>query len=122
MVLPIMSYLFEEGVKHVLHSPENKETLNKCYVEVQAMGYVSGTSTVEMVMEGGRKSIAGRGKSMSRSQRHVSTWHVSQSLRFGFFFSHVLWHSSHSTVINMYLLSDNYESGTVLGAEDKSRK
>lgn len=90
MVLPTMSCLFKEEVKYIPHSPESKEKLNRCYVEVQAMGYVNGTSTVEMVMEGGRKSIAGRGKSMSKSQRHESTWHVSQNLMLGFFSSHVL--------------------------------
>lgn len=32
------------GVKHIPHSPESKEELNKCYVEVLAIGYVNGTS------------------------------------------------------------------------------
>lgn len=41
------------GVKHIPHAPESKEKETKCYEEVQAMGCVSGSSVVEMVMVGG---------------------------------------------------------------------
>lgn len=43
-------------------------------------------------------------------------------LALGFLSSLVSYHSSHSTVINTYLLRGNYESGNVLGAEDTAIK
>ena len=56
---PIWSYpsgvVYLRKESNIPHSPESKEKLRKCYMEFQAMGYVSGTSSVEMVMEGARE-------------------------------------------------------------------
>lgn len=47
---------------------------------------------------------------------------MSQGLPLGFFSSLVLYQSSHSIVINAYLLSASYESGAILEAKGTAIK
>lgn len=52
---PLEAVYLRTRVKQIPHSSESEERLNKCYVEVQAMGYVNGSAVVETVTGGGGK-------------------------------------------------------------------
>lgn len=69
------------------------------------------------------RSIAGRRRSTSKTQRHERKYVVSVSGSVSWLpLQSGLVSLFYSSVINTYLLNANYESGTVLGAEDTAIK
>lgn len=97
---PMGAVYLRTGVKHISHPLESEEELNAMWKFTQWLcqwDFHCGRWQWKRVA----KSIAGRRKSMSKSQRHENIWYMSKGLAPGFLSSLVLHHPSHSAVIHI---------------------
>lgn len=97
---PTGAVYLRTGVKHISHPLESKEELNTTWKYKQWLcqwDFHCGRGW----WKGVGKGIAGRGKSMSKSQRHENIWYMSEGLALGFLSSLVLHHPSLSAVTHI---------------------